>query len=143
MDEEARSPVSRASGLTAGQRWIFVGAALLAVLLIAGVVLAVVNLSRNPDQTEMIRDIVIILLAVESWFLGLALILLMVQLMRLAALLQNEVRPLLDSTNETLGTLKGTTVFLSRNLVRPVIRINSSVSALRRVLDLLRYGRSD
>ncbi|HEX9679815.1 MAG TPA: hypothetical protein VGA32_00055 [Anaerolineales bacterium] len=129
--------------MTAGQRWAFVGAALLAALLIVGVVLAVVNLSRNPDQTEMIRDIVIILLAVESWFLGLALILLMIQLARLAALLQNEVRPLLDSTNETLGTLKGTTVFLSRNLVRPVIRINSSVSALRRVLDLIRYGRSD
>lgn len=143
MDETSRSSPPRASGLTPGQRWAFVGIVLLVALLIAGVVFAVVNLSRNPDQTEMIRDIVIILLAVESGFLGLALILLMIQLARLAALLQNEVRPILDSTNETLGTLKGTTVFLSRNLVRPVIRINSSVSALRRVLDLLRYGRSD
>lgn len=143
MDETSRSSPPRASGLTPGQRWAFVGIVLLVALLVAGVVFAVVNLSRNPDQTEMIRDIVIILLAVESGFLGLALILLMIQLARLAALLQNEVRPILDSTNETLGTLKGTTVFLSRNLVRPVIRINSSVSALRRVLDLLRYGRSD
>lgn len=143
MDDAVRPSQTRASGLTTGQRWALVGAAGLAALLLAGVVLAVVNLARNPDQTEMIRDIVIILLAVESWFLGLALILLMVQLARLAALLQNEVRPILDSTNETLGTLKGTTVFLSRNLVRPVIRINSSVSALRRVVDLIRYGRSD
>lgn len=131
------------TGLSPRQRWILAGVTLFLAVLLAGMIWAVVALLRRPDQTQTIRDIVIIFLAVESWFLGLALILLMVQLARLTALLQNEVRPILDSTNETLGTLKGTTVFLSRNLVRPVIRINSSFSALRRALDMLRYGRSE
>ncbi|MEX0788700.1 MAG: hypothetical protein WD040_07870, partial [Anaerolineales bacterium] len=130
-------------GLSAKQRRIVGGVALFLALLLAGMIWAVVALLRQPNQTQTIRDIVIIFLAVESWFLGLALILLMVQLARLTALLQNEVRPILDSTNETLGTLKGTTVFLSRNLVRPVIRINSSFSALRRALKMLRSGRSE
>lgn len=143
MERPSDANPSAPPGLSARQRWILGGVAVFLALLLGGMIWAVVALLRRPDQTQTIRDIVIIFLAVESWFLGLALILLMVQLARLTALLQNEVRPILDSTNETLGTLKGTTVFLSRNLVRPVIRINSSFSALRRALDMLRYGRSE
>ena len=75
-------------------------------------------------------------------FIGLAMIILIVQLAKLTALLQNEVKPILQSTTETLNTLRGTTAFLSNNVVQPVIKANSSVAAARRALDLLRMGRS-
>jgi hypothetical protein len=97
---------------------------------------------QNPAQTELLRDIVIILMALEFLLIGLALIVLIVQIARLTALLENEIRPILDSTNETLNTLRGTTTFLSDNLVQPVIKANSSFSAVRRAIDLLRFGRS-
>ena len=112
------------------------------VVLIAGISVAVAYMVQNPAQTELLRDIVIILMALEFLLIGLALIVLIVQIARLTALLENEIRPILDSTNETLNTLRGTTTFLSDNLVQPVIKANSSFSAVRRAIDLLRFGRS-
>ncbi len=128
--------------LTGRQKALLVVAALLALILLAGLIWAVLAMVQHPDQTETIRDIVIIFMALEASIIGLALILLLVQLARLTALLQNEIAPLLDSANETLGTLRGTTLFLSDNLVRPVVKMNSSVSALKRAMDMIRSTRS-
>jgi len=130
------------SPLTPRQRAMIIGAIILVVLVLAGATVGVVAMVRNPGQTANFRDIVIILVAVEAMFIGLALIILIVQLAKLTALLQNEVKPILQSTTETLNTLRGTTAFLSNNLVQPVIKANSSVAAARRALDLLRMGRS-
>jgi hypothetical protein len=66
---------------------------------------------------------------------------LIVQVARLSALIENELRPILESTNETLGTVRGTTQFLSRNMVDPVIRVNSTFAALRRALSAFRVRR--
>lgn len=135
---EAASP---SGGSTARTRWILIGLGLLAVLILVGAIAAVTALVRHPAETELIRDIFIILMAFESLVIGLALILLIVQLARLTNLLQNEVRPILESTNETVRTLRGTTRFLSDNLVEPVVRVNSSMAALRRLMGSLRGGR--
>jgi hypothetical protein len=126
----------------ARNRGIIVGASLLIIVLIAGIVLAVIAMVNHPDQTETIRDIVIVFMAVESLLIGLTLILLIIQLARLTALLQNEIKPILDSTNDTVNTLRGTTQFLSRNLVDPVMKVNSTASAIRKALGLMKIDRS-
>jgi ABC-type Na+ transport system ATPase subunit NatA len=120
--------------------WVVVGAILLLALL-AGVVFAVIAMVQHPQQTETIRDIVIIFVAVEALLIGLALIILVVQIARLTDLLRNEIGPILESTNETLGNLRGTSRFLSENMVRPVIKANSSLAAMRRVVELLGFRR--
>ncbi len=122
---------------------IAIGIGVLLLALIAGVVLAVISMVRNPAQTETIRDIVIIFMAVEALIIGLVLILLIVQIARLTDLMRNEIKPILDSTNETLGTLRGTTKFLSDNLVKPVVKVNSSMAAVRKAIDVIRPQRSD
>lgn len=123
------------------QAALIAGGVLFLVVLIAGLVLAVTAMVRNPEGTETIRDIVIIFVAAESLLIGLVLILLILQLARLTALLQNEVRPILDSTNETVNTLRGTSQFLSKNMVGPVIKVNSSVAAIRRAFGMFRARR--
>lgn len=130
-----------AEQLTTRQRmWIVLAlVAVVALAVLAG--FAVFALVQNPAQAETVRDIVIIFMGAESILLGLALVILIVQLARLTALLQDEVRPMLRSTNDTLDTLRGTTRFLSDNLVSPVIRANGAAAAVRRVLDLVRGGR--
>jgi hypothetical protein len=128
-------------GLTGRQRLLLLGAAVAALVFLALFVAAILYLARNPGQAEIWRDIFIILMAFESLVIGLALVILIVQIARLTNLLQNEVRPILASTNETLSTLRGTTRFLSNNLVDPVVKANSSMAAFRRVLELLRIGR--
>lgn len=132
---------SRETPLTFRQRALLALGALALLALIVGAVVAVIGMVRHPAETETIRDVFIIFMALESLVIGLALVILIVQLARLTNLLQNEIRPILDATNETLNTLRGTTRFLSDNLVEPVVKANSSVAALRRFFDLLRFGR--
>jgi hypothetical protein len=147
MAEETKDPSapepspSEPPGLTGRQRLLLVLGSIALLALVAGAVVAVVAMVRSPAQTETIRDIFIIFMALESLVIGLALIILIVQLARLTNLLQNEVKPILESTNETVNTLRGTTRFLSDNLVQPVVKVNSSAAAFRRLMDLLRFGR--
>lgn len=120
--------------------WIVLGIVFFLVL-IAGVGLAVAVMIKNPAQTETIRDIMIIVMAFESLIIGLALVILLVQLARLTNLLRYEIRPILEATNETIGSLRGTTRFLSDNLVTPVVKANSTFAALRRVIELIDFRR--
>ncbi len=115
--------------------------AITAVIILALLVVGAVFLFRtDPADTGKIRDIFIIFMALESFVIGLALITLIVQLATLINLIQNEIRPILNSTNETVNTLRGTAAFLSDNLAEPVIKINSYIAGLKRMGDIFRTG---
>ncbi|MHC1784158.1 MAG: hypothetical protein AB9891_15635 [Anaerolineaceae bacterium] len=115
--------------------------AISAVVVLALLIVGAVFLFRtDPADTGKIRDIFIIFMALESFIIGLALIILIVQLATLINLIQNEIRPILNSTNETVNTLRGTAAFLSNNLAEPVIKINSYVAGLKRMGDIFRTG---
>ena len=112
--------------------------------IIAGVVLilvllgvAIYFLMQPTAPTDKIRDVFIIVVALESLVIGVALIVLIVQLASLINLLQNEVRPNLNATNETVNSLRGTAEFLGENMVEPVIKINGYLAGLKRMLELL------
>jgi len=112
--------------------------------IIAGVVLilvllgvAIFFLMQPTAPTDKIRDVFIIVVALESLVIGVALIVLIVQLASLINLLQNEVRPILNATTETVNTLRGTAEFLGENLVEPVIKLNGYLAGLKRMLELL------
>jgi hypothetical protein len=106
-------------------------------LLIAGTIFL---FRTDPADTSKIRDIFIIFMALESFVIGLALIILIVQLATLINLVQNEIRPILNSTNETVNTLRGTAAFLSDNLAEPVIKLNEYLAGLKRIRDIFRTG---
>ena len=112
--------------------------------IIAGVVLilvllgtAIYFLMQPTAPTDRIRDIFIIVVALESLVIGVALIILIVQLASLINLLQNEVRPILNATSETVNTLRGTAEFLGENVVEPVIKLYGYLAGLKRMLELL------
>jgi len=99
--------------------------------------LAIYGLTRNADVTQNIRDIFLIFMALESLVIGVALVVLIVQIASLINLLNNEIKPILDATNETIATLRGTTQFLSENLVEPVVKLNSYVAGLQKMLEMI------
>jgi len=119
------------------QRTIAITAIIFLVVLIAGIVAAVIGLLQPNTPTEKIRDIFIIFMALESLLIGTALIILIVQFASLINLLQNEVRPILDATNETVNHLRGTAEFLGENVVEPVIKLNGYLAGMQRMLELL------
>ena len=118
------------------QRWIIVALVAVVLLLLGGIVAAVFALTRDPDTTANVRDIFIIFLAFETLVIGAALVILVLQIASLVNLLQNEVKPILQTTVDTVNNLRGTTDFLSENLVEPVIKLNSSIAGLRRFFEL-------
>lgn len=118
------------------QRWIMAGITIAVILILAGIVVAVIALTKYPAVATNVRDIFIIFMAFESLIIGAALVVLVIQIASLINLLQNEVKPILQSTSETVNTLRGTTEFLSENLVEPVIKLNSYLAGLKKFFDM-------
>jgi len=125
LDEGVDVPVTKRS-----KTWLYIAIVILVLgIIIAGIVLLA---GAGNETTAQVRDIFIILMALIS----VALIILIIQIAALINLLQNEIKPILKSTNDTVNTLRGTSTFLSENLASPVIKINSSIAGLRKLLDL-------
>jgi len=127
------------------QRLTIVGIILLGIIILGALVTGLVFLI-SPGLTSIetvsrLRDIFIILMALESLLIGLALTILIIQIARLTNLLENEVKPILDSTNETISNLRGTTKFLSDNLVEPVIKLNEVIAVFQQVTDIFKLTR--
>jgi hypothetical protein len=112
-------------------------AVLAVIVLVALLGLAIYVLLQPSTPTERWRDIFIIVVALESLVIGAALVVLMIQLASLVNLLQNEVRPILEATSDTVNTLRGTAEFLGESVVEPVIKLNGYLASLRRVLELM------
>lgn len=106
------------------------------ILIIGLIVLAVIYLSNHSAQTTTIRDIFIIFMALESLVIGTALIILIIQVASLLNIVNNEIRPIIDDARETITTLKGTSSFLSDELVKPVIKVNSFFAGFKQLFNL-------
>ena len=76
-------------------------------------------------------------MALESLIIGIVLVILIVQLAVLINLIQNEIKPIMQATNETVNTLKGTSTFISNNIAEPVIKLNEYLAGFKKLLDLL------
>ncbi len=112
---------------------VVIGAVIFLVLL----GLAIYYLLQPASPTDKIRDIFIIVVALESLVIGVALIVMIVQLASLINLLQNEVRPILKATNDTVNNLRGTAEFLGENVVEPVIKLNGYLAGLNRLVEMM------
>jgi hypothetical protein len=107
-----------------------VGAVLVIAVLL---VLLMVWLAGNyAAEIETVRDLFLIGLGLTSCLTGIVMIMLLVMVIRLVKMLEFEIKPILIKTNETLGTLRGTTTFVSRNVVGPVTTASSYMAGIRR-----------
>ena len=126
----------QASALT-DQRNLVIGASVVGIFFLAGLVGAVYFLLLDAARTELIRDVMIIMMAFELLLIGITAVLLIIQIARLVNLLKNEIKPLIEAANETIYTLRGTATFISDSLLQPVVKLNSYMAAFRKMLDLL------
>ena len=118
---------------------------------IAGLVLLLILLGlavywavqpQHQEVTRGLRDVAIIFLAFLSIVIGAMLVALLYQVSMLTLLLRDEVKPLLESINETMNTVRGTTMFMSNNIVEPTIKVASTLSGVWRTLETLAGIRS-
>lgn len=135
-------PKENATGNGRKQRKIgrTIGLAAAGVVLLAAMgaaIYALIAFDRSQQVTAVLRDLAIILLAMATAIIGLFLAILIFQLQSLIALLRNEIRPILDSANQTARTVRGTTTFVSDAVVAPVISVASLFTAFRETLKVL------
>ena len=81
-----------------------------------------------------VRDIAIILIAVETIIINALLVILVWQIWRLVKMFQKEIKPIIDDTQETVGTVRGTATFVSQNVVNPVAKAGGKVAGFRRTM---------
>ena len=118
-------------------RRTMIGVVVGVIVLLALLGVAIYFLLQPATPTDKIRDIFIIVVALESLVIGVALVVLIIQLSSLINLLQNEVRPILKATTDTVNNLRGTAEFLGENVVEPVIKLNGYLAGLYRMLELM------
>lgn len=134
---EGMDQLPETTELTPEQKRAVVGVIIALLILLVVVIITTIYLLQPTTDTAKIRDVFIIFMALVSILTGLTLVILMIQLARLTNLLQNEIKPILDSTNETLNNLRGTTNFLSDNLVEPLIKLNEYTAGISQLLLIL------
>ncbi len=94
------------------------------------------------DPLADVRDIAIVLLALESLVIGVLLALMLVQIRKLVRVLRKEITPIVDSASETAKTVHGTVDLVSQTVVDPVIKASSYFAGARQVVrNLLFLGR--
>jgi amino acid permease len=134
--EELREQSEREKEMKRTMTIITIVAVVILVALIAGITYLLLP-STSGEWVGKLRDVFIIVVALESFIIGAALVVLVVQLASLINLLQNEVRPILKATTDTVNNLRGTAEFLGENVVEPVIKLNSYLAGLYRMLELM------
>jgi hypothetical protein len=83
------------------------------------------------------RDIAIIIVAVQSIVIGVLLGVLIWQIWRLVKIVQTEILPIIEDTQATVNTVRGTATFVSDTVVDPVIRTSGNIARWRRTVSAL------
>ena len=111
-------------------------------LMFVTITVLLVMLVRNPELTQLIRDIMIIALAIEGLFIGIAIILAIFQITKFIRLLQDDIKPILEQANETLSTVRSTAGMVNENLTGPIMKIAGTLSGTMRFLKMIWPNRS-
>ncbi len=125
--------------------------ALIGILVVVVVLLVVMCylLFNHKEETAIIKDISIIVLALESIVVLLLLGVVVGMVWWLIQTLEKKITPILDTTNETVSnvsetvnTVRGTATFMSDTVVSPVIKVVSYASGVKRAIKTLTKWRS-
>lgn len=118
-------------------KYIVAGVVITLVIAVLSTALMAYLAVNYAETIVIVRDIFIIALGLMSCLSGIVLILLLISIIRLINMLEFELKPILLRTNDTLGTIRGTTVFMSENVVRPMTKASSYMAGFRRGVQTL------
>lgn len=88
--------------------------------------------------SSAVRDVLIIILAIESIVVGVFLLLMLWQLYQLIRLLREEIIPLLHTTQATVEQVKHTTTFVGQSVSAPLISVAGLAAGVKEMVDTLR-----
>ena len=111
------------------------------LVLVTGLALLGIFLLRNPALTRRLRDLVIIAFALEMIVIGIAVIVVAVQLAKLLHLMRHEIKPILEQANDTIVALRSIARLVSDNVAAPVVKLGGTLAGALRFLRIIWPGR--
>lgn len=136
MSEDANKSVEQEETKEAQSFFIgiAVGIVILTILLVAGAVLLAVFADEAAAEVEIIRDILIVAFTLELITVAAAIVVFLMQLARFVNLLSNEIQPIIESTTDTVNTVRGTAAFISKNLTEPIMSANATLRTIKKTM---------
>ncbi|MFQ3536051.1 MAG: hypothetical protein SNJ58_09240 [Aggregatilineales bacterium] len=111
-------------------RWLFIGVGgfigVTIVLFAIAIIGGIADSEGVANFFRILRDLFIVILALQSILIAIALVILITQISALINILSSEVKPIIEEAQETVSTARDTTEFISRNVATPVIRVTST-----------------
>lgn len=144
MTDNTQTPLETVAEENGGRSWQFWGIAGISVtivlcllLFIVAVVIGVTSGSTTAmaDFVAVSRDLLIILLTLQAIVIGVALVVVIVQVSALLNVLQNEINPIVESAQETVDTMRGTAEFLSKHVTEPTIKATAAIAGAREFIE--------
>ena len=136
-DSASNAPDSSDDGSTPGRSItnIVKLSALVIIILILGLLALGLFVALTAADTwapliQIVRDLFIVILVLESVLIVTALAILMLQAAGFIIMLKTEIKPILDNTRETTRMTKATAEFVSQNSADPLIQIKSFIAGL-------------
>lgn len=131
MTDNQALPEGTAEGSGGGMsRWIMIGVGgfigVIVVLFAIAIIGGIADSEGVANFFRILRDLFIVILALQSILIAIALVILIMQISTLINILSSEVKPIIEEAQETVSTARDTTEFISRNVATPVIRITST-----------------
>lgn len=105
-----------------------------AIVLIVVAVLLAANANTTAPTVVVVRDLLIIVLALTMVVIFASVSVLLVQAARFVNLLTNEVQPLIETTTDTVNTVRGTAQFVSKHVTEPVIATAGALGGIAKVV---------
>ncbi len=87
--------------------------------------------------SSTVRDLAIIIVALQTIIIGVLIAVLVWQIWRLVSMIQTEIKPLIDDTQATVNTVRGTTIFMTDHVASPVITASGEARRWRRTVQAL------
>ncbi|HEY4720674.1 MAG TPA: hypothetical protein VII92_02405 [Anaerolineae bacterium] len=111
-----------------------VGLAVAAILIL---IIGSFVLMISAGVTGTVRDVIIILLALESLVVVTLMLALVYQVTLLVKMMREEIKPLIESAQETIASARGTTTFVSKKIVSPAVSIASTLAGVGRMISFV------
>ena len=113
-------------------------------LVVAAILILIIGsfvLMISAGVTGTVRDVIIILLELESLIVVALLLVLVYQVTLLVKMMREEIKPLIESAQETVASARGTTTFVSKKIVTPTVSIASTLAGVGRMISFVIKGK--
>lgn len=125
-------PEEKSSGFDIKRVAIIGAGALVGVILLVFVIAILFATAGNEwaVAVQVVRDMMLTLLALTGILVIVAFAILIIQVARLVSLLQAEIKPVLENAQDTMRTAQVTIQFVSDNVAEPIIKASGFVSGV-------------